>query len=70
MSVTANGWGSREKARLALKRSHQALKHDDNQMAITTAVENADNDVVDAKPLAIAPGMLPTSGPKRSISRL
>ncbi|XP_043713978.1 telomere repeat-binding factor 1-like [Telopea speciosissima] len=69
MSVTAHGWGSREKARLALKRSRQFPKHDDNPLALTTVVQS-DEEIVDAKPLAISSGTLSTAGPKRSIKRL
>ncbi|KAJ4963623.1 hypothetical protein NE237_023562 [Protea cynaroides] len=69
MSVTAHGWGSREKARLALKRSQQFPKHDDNPMALATVVQS-DEEIVDAKPLAISSGTLNTSGPKRSMKRL
>lgn len=69
--MTANGWGSREKARLALKRSQQIPKHDDNPMALSTVVENFEEEIVDAKPLAMSSnGALQLPGPKRSISRL
>ncbi|KAJ8633495.1 hypothetical protein MRB53_026831 [Persea americana] len=70
MSVTANGFGSREKARLALKRSQPTPKHDDNPVTLTTEVENFDDEIVDAKPLAISNGAMQISGSKRSISRL
>ncbi|OVA05882.1 SANT/Myb domain [Macleaya cordata] len=70
MSVTANGWGSREKARLALKRSQQILKHvENNKLALSTVVQS-DEEIVDAKPLAISSGVLQITGPKKSISRL
>ncbi|KAF8404870.1 hypothetical protein HHK36_009761 [Tetracentron sinense] len=69
MSVTANGWGSREKARLALKRIQQIPRHDDNPMALSTVVQS-DEEIVDAKPLAISGGTMHVSGPKRSILRL
>ena len=32
MSVIANGWGSGEKARLALKTMHQSSRDDDNSV--------------------------------------
>lgn len=70
MSVIANGWGSRDKARLASKRSHQAQNHDDNQVALATVAENVHNDLVNANPLAIPPAMLQIIGPKKSILRL
>ncbi|XP_043709115.1 telomere repeat-binding factor 1-like isoform X2 [Telopea speciosissima] len=63
MSVTAHGWGSREKARLALKRSQQFPKHDDNPMA-------SDEEIIDAKPLALPSETLQTSGLKRPMTRL
>ncbi|KAJ6790568.1 single myb histone 6-like [Iris pallida] len=69
LSVTANGWGSREKARIAFKKSQQNPKHEDNQMAITTVVEY-DNEVVDVKPLAISSEAAQISTPKISESRL
>ena len=68
--MTANGFGSREKARLALKRSQPTPKHDDNPVTLTTEVENFDEEIVDAKPLAISNGAMQISGSKRSISRL
>ncbi|XP_058071568.1 single myb histone 6 [Magnolia sinica] len=70
MSVTANGWGSREKARLALKRSQQIPRPDDNHMALSTVDGSLDEEIVDAKPLAISNETLQITGPKRSISRL
>ncbi|XP_077243836.1 single myb histone 6-like [Tasmannia lanceolata] len=70
MSVTANGWGSREKARLALKRSQQIPRHDDNPLALSTVVDSLEDEIVDAKPLAISNGTLQITGPKRSIPRL
>ncbi|KAM7474752.1 hypothetical protein LguiB_021995 [Lonicera macranthoides] len=70
MSVMANGWGSREKARLALKRiHHQAPKNDDNPMALATVVQS-DEEIVDAKPLAVSGGSPQMGGSKRSIIRL
>eukprot|EP00262_Sarcandra_glabra_P013663 TRINITY_DN3849_c0_g1_i1.p1 TRINITY_DN3849_c0_g1~~TRINITY_DN3849_c0_g1_i1.p1 ORF type:complete len:299 (-),score=71.83 TRINITY_DN3849_c0_g1_i1:17-913(-) len=71
MSVTANGWGSREKARLALKRSQHMSRHDDNPMALSTVVETTMYDeIVDAKPLAISGTTSQITGLKGSISRL
>ncbi|XP_010923663.1 single myb histone 6 isoform X2 [Elaeis guineensis] len=70
MSVTANGWGSREKARIALKKSRQISKHNDNPKVLTTEVEDIDNEIVDAKHLAMSSESLKFTGPKRSISRL
>ncbi|KAK9118102.1 hypothetical protein Scep_016195 [Stephania cephalantha] len=67
MSVTANGWGSREKARLALKRSQQMLKKEEN--AFVASVQS-DEEIVDAKPLAVSGAIVPFVGNKKSISRL
>lgn len=46
--MVANGWGSREKARLAAKRMQNVAQEDENSMALTPAVQN------DAQPLAVA----------------
>lgn len=75
LSVTASGWGSREKARLALKRSLKNSKHDDNSTATFTVDQGfddqgVDDEIVDAKPLAMSSEPLMIEGPKRSFSRL
>ncbi|KAJ6834661.1 single myb histone 6-like [Iris pallida] len=71
LSVTANGWGSREKARIALKKSRHVSKHDDNPMATTTTtVVEYDNDVAHVKPLSMSSEAVQISTPKRSESRL
>ncbi|XP_077219936.1 telomere repeat-binding factor 1-like isoform X2 [Tasmannia lanceolata] len=64
ISVTANGWGSREKARLALKRSQQIPSQEDNPMA------SCKDEIVDAEPRAISNGTLQITVPKRSIPSL
>ncbi|KAL2537269.1 Telomere repeat-binding factor 1 [Forsythia ovata] len=69
MSVMANGWGSRERARLALKRMHQAPKHGESSTALTSASQS-DEEIDDARPLAVSGGSSPVDGPKRSIMRL
>ncbi|KAL7002906.1 Telomere repeat-binding factor 1 [Sarracenia purpurea var. burkii] len=69
MSVMANGWGSREKARLALKRMRPASKQDENPLALST-VDQSDEEIVDARPLAVSSGSPQTGVPKRSIIRL
>lgn len=70
MSVTANGWGSREKARLALKRSKYIAKQSGRQLALS-ALSNGNMDVVVVtKPLTTVNPYLPSSNTKRSISRL
>ncbi|KAL0384308.1 UNVERIFIED_CONTAM: Telomere repeat-binding factor 1 [Sesamum radiatum] len=69
MSVMANGWGSRERARLALKRMHPAPKHGETSMALS-ALSQSEDEIVDARPLAPSGGSSPNDGPKRSIMRL
>ncbi|KAK8973864.1 hypothetical protein V6N11_013021 [Hibiscus sabdariffa] len=61
-------WGSRQKAKLALKRNQMAAKHDDNYMALITVPSS--EEVVDPKPLAISGGTPRATGSKKSISRL
>lgn len=69
MSVTAYGWGSRERARIALKKSRQISKHDGTPMSISTVVKDIDNEIVDVKPLAMSSEPLQITGQKRTISR-
>lgn len=69
MSVMANGWGSRERARLALKRMHPTPKHGESSMALST-FSQSDDDLVDARSLDPSGGSSPNDGPKRSIMRL
>nr|KJB18039.1 hypothetical protein B456_003G030800 [Gossypium raimondii] len=61
-------WGSRQKAKLALKRNQLAAKHDDNPMALITVPPT--EEVVDPKPLAISSGTPRVTGPKKPVSRL
>ncbi|KAM7482410.1 hypothetical protein LguiB_006993 [Lonicera macranthoides] len=68
MSVVAN-WGSREKAKLALKRMKQVPKQDESSMALDSIVES-DEEIIDVKPLAVSRGSPQIGGPKRSIIRL
>lgn len=69
MSVMANGWGSREKARSSLKRRQPVSKQDENSMALSTVVQS-DEEIVDVKPLAVCSGSPEISVSKRSIIRL
>lgn len=69
MSVMANGWGSREKARLALKRMQVTPKQDENPMALSTVV-HSDEEIVDAKPIAVSNDTLQLTSSKRSFIRL
>ncbi|KAL5821876.1 hypothetical protein ACOSQ3_023758 [Xanthoceras sorbifolium] len=78
INVTAI-WGSRQKAKLALKRTQPipkhdgqtqlTPKHDENPMALAI-VPLKDEELVDAKPLAVSSGTLRASGSKESVARL
>ncbi|KAL4334943.1 hypothetical protein GQ457_07G007090 [Hibiscus cannabinus] len=61
-------WGSRQKAKLALKRNQLATKHDDNPMALITVPPR--EEVIDAKPLAVSSGTSRATGSKKTIPRL
>ncbi|KAK7346892.1 hypothetical protein VNO80_21416 [Phaseolus coccineus] len=67
INVTAI-WGSRQKAKLALKRNLPAPKIDNNHMALSTVVR--DDEVLDTKPLAVSGGPLRSPNLKEQISRL
>ncbi|XP_047950869.1 telomere repeat-binding factor 1-like isoform X3 [Salvia hispanica] len=69
MSVMTNGWGSRERARLSLKRMHPTPKHEESSMALST-FSQSDDELVDARSLDPSGGSSPNDGPKRSIMRL
>ncbi|XP_022941690.1 telomere repeat-binding factor 1-like isoform X2 [Cucurbita moschata] len=64
MSVMANGWGSREKARLALKRSH-APKKDESIVAQGIAVQSED-EFPEAKTVSLSLDIKQIAGPKQS----
>ncbi|XP_039062368.1 telomere repeat-binding factor 2-like isoform X1 [Hibiscus syriacus] len=61
-------WGSRQKAKLALKRNQLATKLDDNPVALITVLPR--EEVVDAQPLAVSSGTPRETGPKKPIPRL
>ncbi|XP_027347051.1 telomere repeat-binding factor 2-like isoform X2 [Abrus precatorius] len=67
INVTAI-WGSRQKAKLALKRSLPAPKNDNNHTALSAAVQH--DEILDTKPLAVSFGTLQSSNSKEQISRL
>ncbi|EXB94037.1 Histone H1 [Morus notabilis] len=67
INVTAI-WGSRQKAKLALKKNQPAPKQDNSPLAVVT-VHN-DEEIVDAKPLAIEGGTLQITNPKEPNARL
>ncbi|KAL6498939.1 hypothetical protein OROHE_026446 [Orobanche hederae] len=69
MSVMANGWGSRERAKLALKRIHPAAKHGESSMPMSS-LSQSDDELVDARTHATSGGSSPNDAPKRSIMRL
>ncbi|KAF9594427.1 hypothetical protein IFM89_031029 [Coptis chinensis] len=66
MSVTANGWGSREKARLALRRSQYIYRSDED----TSASLELDSDDEEVKSLTTSNGLLQIAAPKQPVSRL
>ncbi|MED6160413.1 hypothetical protein PIB30_051329 [Stylosanthes scabra] len=68
INVTAI-WGSRQKAKLALKKSLPTPKIDNNRMALSTAVRHDEN-VLDTKPLAICGPPSPSNNSKEQLSRL
>ncbi|KAK6916324.1 SANT/Myb domain [Dillenia turbinata] len=66
LSVMANGWGSREKARQAVKKIQP--KQEEGSMALT--VVKSEDEIVDTKPLSFSSGSVPLPSPKRSVSKL
>ena len=68
MSVMANGWGSRDKARLALKRLH-APKKDESIVAQGIAVQSED-EFPEAKTVSLSLDIKQIAGPKQSNVRL
>ncbi|GAB4846885.1 hypothetical protein Ancab_025893 [Ancistrocladus abbreviatus] len=69
INVTLSGLGSREKARLALKRNPQTSKNDDKPAALNNSVQS-DTRVDDAKPLAMPSEVGQIADPKRTYTRL
>uniref|UniRef100_A0A0A9F804 MYB transcription factor n=1 Tax=Arundo donax TaxID=35708 RepID=A0A0A9F804_ARUDO len=72
LSVTAGGYGSREKARMALKKGRRVPKITAEPMDIdANDMDNVDNAVIDAQPLAVAVEPLQLeSSPEKSVARL
>ncbi|PPD68194.1 hypothetical protein GOBAR_DD34932 [Gossypium barbadense] len=69
MSVMANGWGSRDKARLAVKRTSSFPKQEES--AVDLAVAPSDEEIVDVKSVPVSSATLQIpSAAKRSIVRL
>nr|GMD87652.1 telomere repeat-binding factor 1-like [Ipomoea batatas] len=69
MTVMANGWGSREKSRLALKRVHRTSKQDESSLALTNVVQS-EEESSEGKRVATSSGSPQNGGSKRSIIRL
>ncbi|XAR72965.1 hypothetical protein NMG60_11019786 [Bertholletia excelsa] len=69
MSVMANGWGSREKARLALKRMPTVPKQDEKPVAHGAAVQS-DEENIDSRPTTLPCSSPRMVAPKRSTIRL
>ncbi|XP_019248276.1 PREDICTED: telomere repeat-binding factor 1-like isoform X1 [Nicotiana attenuata] len=69
MTVMANGWGSREKAKLALKRMIQAPMQDESSAAVTSAADS-DAEIPEARPATTSRGSPQHGGSRRSILRL
>ncbi|GMH06354.1 hypothetical protein Nepgr_008194 [Nepenthes gracilis] len=69
INVTLSGLGSREKARLALKRNPQATKHDDEIAGLKNSFQS-DDKTDEAKALVISSEALHVSDPKRTLTRL
>ncbi|KAG0467814.1 hypothetical protein HPP92_017142 [Vanilla planifolia] len=69
MSVTANGWGSREKARMALKKSRQIPKNEENVLALSTVEDHRDQ-IVDEKSIAVASALTLPTPSRKSVSKI
>ncbi|OMO56464.1 hypothetical protein CCACVL1_26534 [Corchorus capsularis] len=61
-------WGSRQKAKLALKRNQLNGKHVENSVAVT--IVPASEEVVDAKPFTVSSGTPRAISPRKPFSRL
>ncbi|KAK4377219.1 hypothetical protein RND71_003515 [Anisodus tanguticus] len=66
MNVMANGWGSRDKARLALKRMIQAPVQDESCVAVSSAAES-DEEIPEARPATTSSGSPQNGGSRRSL---
>ncbi|KAI0498477.1 hypothetical protein KFK09_019364 [Dendrobium nobile] len=69
MSVTANGWGSREKARMALRKSRQVPKQEEAPLDLTV-VDDHNDELVDVKPLAVASPLPLLTAPRKLVSKI
>lgn len=69
MTVMANGWGSREQSRLAVKKMKQTPKQDESLVTDMTAAES-DEEAAEARPITTSSGSPQIHGSKRSMIRL
>ncbi|XP_030522781.1 telomere repeat-binding factor 1 [Rhodamnia argentea] len=69
MSVMANGWGARDKAKLTVKRVNHVPRQEESSAAARNAVQS-DEEMVDIKDISVSGDALHIDGPKRSIVRL
>jgi len=69
LCLIPTGRGCREKVAVALKKSRQIPKLDNNQRALSN-VEDFSDEIVDAKPLATSTEFLQTTTPKRLEAKL
>lgn len=69
INVTAHGWGSREKARLAFKKSSQLAKQTGRHLALSTITNVRSNVVIEARPLTAVNASLPSPDTPRSTPR-
>ncbi|CAH9100262.1 unnamed protein product [Cuscuta europaea] len=69
MTVMANGWGSREKSKLALKRVHRTPKQDESSLALTN-VDQSEDESSEDKQVETSSGSPRSGGTKRSVIRL
>ncbi|KAL6545890.1 hypothetical protein OROGR_009764 [Orobanche gracilis] len=66
MSVMSNGLGSRERAKLALKRIHPSATHGESSMPMSS-LSQSDDELVDARTHATSGGSSRNDAPKRSM---
>jgi myb proto-oncogene protein len=66
INVTAI-WGSRQKAKLALKKNLALPAPNNNQLAVSKVVQR--EDILDVKPLAVSSGTLQSPNSKEQVSR-
>ncbi|GAB4838349.1 Telomere repeat-binding factor 1 [Ancistrocladus abbreviatus] len=70
MSVMANGIGSRDKSKIAVKRLQPVPKQGENPPTSVGEVPQSDEENIDAKPLPTSSATIQMASPKRSIVRL